>query len=197
MKKKSIGKKTKFLLTGIIGILVIVLIILIASSKEGNVEYNVKSTLSRLVEKSDLETVDFTYNVIAKQCKKKGKCDKKSNNINDFEYVISCKGNVTVGIDFKDVKVKVEEEKKILSITLPDAKIKEINVLSKKFMNGDDVPADELANAEKLCNDTVNEKSENDKELLTAAKEQAQVVLESFYSQWIKAYNDEYKVEVK
>lgn len=197
MKKKSIGKKTKFLLTGIIGILVIVLIILIASSKEGNVEYNVKSTLSRLVEKSDLETVDFTYNVIAKQCKKKGKCDKKSNNINDFEYVISCKGNVTVGIDFKDVKVKVDEEKKILSITLPDAKIKEINVLSKKFMNGNDVPADELANAEKLCNDTVNEKSENDKELLTAAKEQAQVVLESFYSQWIKAYNDEYKVEVK
>lgn len=43
------------------------------TSKEGKTINNVKSSLDKVVEKSNLETVSFTYNVIAKKCK-----DKKS-----------------------------------------------------------------------------------------------------------------------
>ena len=58
------------------------------------------------------------------------KCDLKDSKIKE-DIVINV-STIFGGIDIyvpKDVKVKVEEEKKILSITLPDAKIKEINVL--------------------------------------------------------------------
>ena len=69
-------------------------------NKEGQIKMKVKSTLEKVVEKSDLETVTITYNVIAKKCKDEENCDKKSNNISDFQYVVSCKGSFVVGIDF-------------------------------------------------------------------------------------------------
>lgn len=87
--------------------------------------------------------------------------------------------------------------KEIITVTLPEATLNENpSVSSVKFLN-EDVSADELPNARNLCSDTIKNKSKSDEKLLPAAKEQARVVLEEFYSQWIKAYNDEYKVEVK
>lgn len=196
-KKKNFKLDKKIVISGVCLIGIILLIILVVNNKEGDVSYKVKSSLDKLVEKSDLETVNFKYNVIAKQCKKKEKCDKTSNDIDDFEYVVSCNGTVTAGINFKDVEVKVDEENKKILITIPKAEVKEINVNSTKFLNGDDLPASELANARKLCDQTVEERSNNDSELLSAAQEQAKVVLEAFYGQWVKAFDEEYKVEVK
>ena len=70
-------------------------------------------------------------------------------------------------------------------------------ITSTNFLNGKDVPANELPNARKLCEDTAKEKSDKDGKLLPAAKEQASVVLESFYEQWIKAFDKSYTVEIK
>lgn len=121
----------------------------------------------------------------------------KSNNIDDFKYVVSCKGTITAGIDFSKVEIDVDEKKKIITVTIPEATLeKSASVGSVKFLN-EGVSADELPNARSLCADTIKSKSESDEKLLPAAKEQARVVLEGFYSQWIKAYNEEYKIEVK
>lgn len=187
-------KKSLFLIIGIV--VIVILVILLMSNKNGNVEFKVKSSLERLDEKSDLETVNYTYNVVAKQCKKNEKCDKSSNDIDDFEYVVSCKGTVTAGIEFKDINVDVNKDNKTILITLPEATIKDTSVVSRKFLNGEDLPASELVNAEKLCAKTILEKSKKDKEILKTAKEQAQVVVEGFYSQLGDAFK-EYKVEVK
>lgn len=189
-------KTKKIMILGFI-CFILVMIILVLFSKEGNVEVKVKSSLDKLVEKSDLETVNFTYNVIAKKCKDEEKCDKKSNNIDDFEYVLSCKGTITSGIDFKNVNVKVDKKNKKLLVKMPEAVITDNNVISLKFLNGEDIPASELANARRLCEETIEEKSKKDDELLPAAREQAEVVLKSFYEQWLKAFDKDYKVEIK
>lgn len=200
-KEKSflskLNKKTKKIIVVSALVIVCLLIFSIIFSKEGKVSIKVKSTLERIVEKSDLETVNFTYNVIAKQCKKNEKCDKKSNDVKDYEYVVSCTGTITAGIDFENVKIDVNESKKIIIIKLPEATIKETNVVDLNFLNGENIPADELPSARKLCQNTIEEKSAKDGEVIKAAKEQAGEVLQTFYEQWIKAFDDEYKVEVK
>ncbi len=193
------GSKLKvFLLLLVLVIIVIFVKKFIISGGKGNIDLKVKSTLEKVVEKSDLETVNITYNVIAKKCKDEDNCDLTSNSIEDFAYVVSCKGTITAGIDFNNVDISIDEDNKKVIIVLPDAKITdEPNITSIKFLNGNDLPAEELPNARKLCQETTLEKSENDDKLLPAAKEQAIVVLEQFYKQWIKAFDDSYQVEIR
>lgn len=195
----KIVTKNKKITIPILSIVVVVLLIIFLVPKgEENIEIKVKSSLDKIVEKSDLETVNITYNVIAKKCKDDKNCDKSSNNIKDFEYVTSCKGTITAGIDFSNVKINVDKKNKKVLIKLPDATIKgSPNVGSVKFLNGQDVPADELPNARNLCEETLIKKSEEDNKLIPSAKEQATIVLEEFYNQWIKAYDSSYKVEVQ
>lgn len=193
----KLNDKNKVLVFGILAVIVLLAVILTITNKKGDVEIKTKSMLDKVVEKIDLETATFNYNVIAKQCKKEEKCNKESNNIDDFEYVVSCTGTVTVGIKDKMPKVKVDEKNKKLIIEVPEAEVTEINVVSLKFLNGEDIPANELPNARNLCQETIKEKSKKDEKLIPAAKEQAEVVLKSFYEQWIKAVDKEYKVEVK
>ena len=193
------GSKLKvFLLLLVLVIIVIFVKKFIISGGKGNIDLKVKSTLEKVVEKSDLETVNITYNVIAKKCKDEDNCDLTSNSIEDFAYVVSCKGTIAAGIDFNNVDISIDEDNKKVIIVLPDAKITdEPNITSIKFLNGNDLPAEELPNARKLCQETTLEKSENDDKLLPAAKEQAIVVLEQFYKQWIKAFDDSYQVEIR
>ena len=188
-------KKLLSIVMIIVGIIIIVL--LIVFNKEGETRTTIKSTLDRVVQKSDLETVNFTYNVIAKKCKNNEECNLNSNNIDDFEYVISCEGTITSGIEFKDVKIDLNKNSKKLIVTLPDAKVKEINIGTLKYINGDKMPADELPNAIELCRKTIESKSHIDENLLPAAKEQAGIVLKSLYEQWLKAFDKDYKLEIK
>lgn len=193
-KSKKINIK---LLAYIFAILLVLIVILIATNKEGSKSIKIKSTLDDMVKKSEIQTAIFTYNVIAKKCKNEKNCDKKSNNIDNFEYVVSCKGTITAGIEVENIKIKVDEENKKLIITVPEAKIKEKNILSRTFLNGDDLEADKLPEATKLCEDTLAEKANKDKKLLPAAQEQAKVVLKSYYEQWLNALGEEYTIEMK
>lgn len=201
--KRKVEQKNSSILSKIIVMAALILVVgvvilLVNGSKEGNIKSNAKISLDKIVEKSDLETANITYNVIAKKCKNEEECDLNSNNITDFKYVVSCKGTITAGIDFSKIKIEQIDKEKKLIITMPEATLKgEPTIGSTKFLNGTDISANELPEARKLCQETVKEKSEKDNKLLPAAKEQARVVLEEFYTQWIKAYDSDYKVEVK
>ena len=199
IKKKCSNKISHLILVALIIIIVLILILIsILNKNENQIEIKVKSSLEKIVEKNDLETMNIAYNVIAKKCKDEIECDKNSNNIDDFDYVVSCKGTITTGIDFSQVKIEVDKETKKIVVEMPEATIKDDPIIgSIKFLNGEDVSASELPNARKLCQETVIEKSNADSNLIPSAKEQAKVVLEEFYSQWIKAYDKVYVVEFK
>ena len=190
-------KKNRKLIILLIGIIIVLVLVFVIPSKEGKIISSVKTSLDKIVEKSDLETAKFTYNVIAKKCKDIENCDLKSNNIDDFEYVVSCKGTLTAGIDFEKIEVDVDKKNKKVIVTIPEATIKGVNIEPSKYINGNEILATELPNAIQLCEDTTLARSEKDGKLLPAAKEQARVVLQSFYERWIKSYDKDYKVEVK
>jgi hypothetical protein len=196
--EKNKNKKSKKLLLIVLIIIAIIVVILLIPKKEREIKVKIKSTLEKVVEKSDLETVNITYNVIAKKCKDDNNCNKSSNDINEFEYVVSCKGQLTAGIDFSKIDIEVDDKNKKVIVFMPEATLTdEPNIISVKFLNGQDIDASELPNARRLCQETAKEKSDKDKKLIPAAKEQSRVVLEQFYKQWIKAYDSSYDVEVK
>lgn len=198
MKNENGSTNYKLLVPLLLICITLFIIFFTRLNKEGQIKMKVKSTLEKVVEKSDLETVTITYNVIAKKCKDEENCDKGSNNINDFQYVVSCKGSIVAGIDFQKIKVDVDYKNKKVIVKVPEATIiDEPNIHSIKFLNGNELSASELPNARKLCQETVKEKSEMDQKLIPAAKEQSRVVLEEFYNQWIKAYDSSYHVVIE
>ena len=153
-KKSSKGKSKgniKYLIL-IIFIVAIAIILINTYSNGGNIETKAKISLDKIVEKSDLETANITYNVIGKKCKNEKNCDLNSNKMSNFEYVVSCKGTLTAGIDFSKVKIDINNNNKILKIEMPEVTLKgEPTIGSVKFLNGSEVPADELPAARKLC----------------------------------------------
>lgn len=197
---KEQGKTNKSLFFKILLVFVIILILFILFyNKKGDIEVELKSSLTKLVEKNDLETASIVYNVIAKKCKDNETCDVTSNNINDFEYVVSCKGTLKAGIDFNNVKIELDKKNKKLIVEIPDATIiGEPNINPHmEYLKGDEVPASKLPEVLRLCQETTLAKSQADNQLIPAAKKQATIVLEEFYRQWIKAYDSSYEVIIK
>lgn len=74
-KKEEKHQKIKNPLKALCLILLLLIFIALISvilvlNKEGKITEKVKTSLDKIVEKSDLETINVTYNIIAKQCKK-------------------------------------------------------------------------------------------------------------------------------
>ena len=76
-ESKSKKRVIKFKIPLIV-IFALLLVVLMIPKKEIKMRLKVKSTLEKVVEKSDLETINITYNVIAKKCKDENNCDKNS-----------------------------------------------------------------------------------------------------------------------
>ena len=91
LKKNSLKGKSKGIIKYLILIIFIVAIVIILINiynNGGNIETKAKISLDKIVEKSDLETANITYNVIGKKCKNEKKCDLNSNKMSNFEYVV-------------------------------------------------------------------------------------------------------------
>lgn len=199
-KIKLYKKTTKviILLMVIIGGLALLLGIL--TSETGMLKLSAESSLEKIVEKNDLETANYTYNAIARQCKEEG-CLRNSDSTDDYKYFVAYEGIVSAGIDFKQVKIDVDKKEKKLIITVPEPKITGYNVDigSLKFIFTKDKynEATELENAFKLCKEDLKIRSEEDKLILKTAKQNSIIVLESFFKTWIETFNSKYEVIVK
>ena len=197
---KKLNKKAKIFIILLIIIAILCLILSIKNSETGKLKILAESSLEKIVEKNDLETVNYTYNAIARQCKKDS-CSKDSENTDDYKYFVSYEGTVSAGIDFKQVKIEVNEKEKKLIITIPEPKITGYNVDigSMKFIFTKDKynEASELEKAFKLCKEDLKTRSDKDELILKTAKQNSITVLEAFFEPWIETFNSEYEVEVK
>ena len=69
-KKEEKHQKIKNPLKALCLIFIALISVILVLNKEGKITEKVKTSLDKIVEKSDLETINVTYNIIAKQCKK-------------------------------------------------------------------------------------------------------------------------------
>lgn len=185
----------------LISIVIIVMLVIIIKniiySEPNRIKMNAKNSIEKVVESSELRTVTYTYNAIAKKCE--GECSDKKND--DYLYFVSYKGTVTAGIDFEYVTFEVDKENKKLIITVPEAKITSYNIdIGKnKYIFKDEKynNASELNSAHDICEKDLKDRTSKDELILKTAKENAQVVLKQFYEPWLKNYYKNYTLEVK
>ncbi len=174
----------------IVGILVI--IIAFGSSNRGHMTISSTSTLEKILEISELSTVEYTYNAIVTKYQDE---EKKK-----VEYHVSYEGIIEAGIDFDEISVEVDEKNKIVLIELPDATVhsSRVNMDTLDFIHSVKPKEAESITQEayKLCLDDLRQNGTNEEMILQNAKENARSAIEGLLKPWINTVDDVYTVKI-
>ncbi len=195
--KKLIGKiplKYKFivLLICVAVLIVAVLGVGTAINKKDNnePEISVKATLERIVKVSDLSTFEAVYNGIAKVMN-----DKKPEKV---DFYVSYEAKVKAGIDVEQIELSVNENNKVIYITLPEVKITdtdvEIESLDYIFENDKANTENVSAKAYKACISDVENEASTEDAIFELAEENAQNIIKALVSPFATQYDAEYEI---
>ena len=149
------------------------------------------STLTDVIEISNLSTLEFTYNAVVSVPTD----DEKPT----IKYHVKYEGTVTAGIDIEDVDISIDD--KNILITIPEATIQNVDIntgtleyiFEKEKYNTMDVPAE----ANKICKADLERRAKEEDDLLNIAKENAASAISALIEPWISEVSSEYVVEVR
>ena len=190
------NKKPKIIL-GIV--ILIVLIVLIIGFKPGGVFHSSqnkvstvsKSSLEKVLETSQLTTLQYTYNAIA---------EVKKEFFDTIKYHVAYEGTVQAGIDFEDIDIDINKEKKIITITLPEVSIQNVIVSAESMeyiFNDDKYESETVASeAYSACVKDLQTRAEKEVQLLQMAKHNARDVVQALIEPWVKQVDKEYTIEI-
>ena len=152
-----------------------------------------KATLEKVINVSDLSTFEAIYNGVAAV-----ENEEKPENI---DYYVSYEAKVKAGIDFELVEVEVNEAEKIITVTLPEVKITDVDVdiasLDYIFMNNKANTQTVSAQAYKKCIKDVTKESNSTDEIYESARQNARNIVEALISPFVEQLDSEYKLEIK
>ena len=190
------NKKPKIIL-GIV--ILIVLIVLIIGFKPGGVFRSSqnkvspvsKSSLEKVLETRQLTTLQYTYNAIA---------EVKKEFFDTIKYHVAYEGTVQAGIDFEDIDIDINEEKKLITITLPEVSIQNVivNAESMEYIFNDDKYETETVASEaySACVKDLQTRAEKEVQLLQMAKDNARDAVQALIEPWGKQVDEEYTIEI-
>ena len=152
-----------------------------------------KATLEKVINVSDLSTFEAIYNGVAAV-----ENEEKPENI---DYYVSYEAKVKAGIDFALVEVEVNEAEKIITVTLPEVKITDVDVdiasLDYIFMNNKANTQTVSEQAYKKCIKDVTKESNSTDEIYESARQNARNIVEALISPFVEQLDSEYKLEIK
>jgi len=152
-----------------------------------------KATLEKVINVSDLSTFEAIYNGVAAV-----ENEEKPENI---DYYVSYEAKVKAGIDFALVEVEVNETDKVITVTLPEVKITDVDVdiasLDYIFMNNKANTETVSAQAYKKCIKDVTKESNSTDEIYESARQNARNIVEALISPFVEQLDSEYKLEIK
>lgn len=192
-------KASKNIVKLVVGILVICVIVTAILGLRGRLKQDkepeiiTKTTLEKIIDVSELSTFEATYNGIAKVMN-----EEKPENV---DYYVYYEAKVKAGIDFEKVTVNVDNEQKVVTVTLPEVQINDVNVdigsLEYIFENkkADTSTISEIAY--KKCIEDVTEESKNTEAIYTLAQQNAKNVIEALVKPFIEQLDEEYTLEIK
>lgn len=179
--------------------ILIVLIVLIIGFKPGGVFRSSqnkvstvsKSSLEKVLETSQLTTLQYTYNAIA---------EVKKEFFDTIKYHVAYEGTVQAGIDFEDIDIDINEEKKLITITLPEVSIQNVivNAESMEYIFNDDKYETETVASEaySACVKDLQTRAEKEVQLLQMAKDNARDAVQALIEPWVKQVDEEYTIEI-
>lgn len=192
-------KASKNIVKLVIGILVICVIVTVILGLSGRLKQDkepeiiTKTTLEKIIDVSELSTFEATYNGIAKVMN-----EEKPENV---DYYVYYEAKVKAGIDFEKVTVNVDNEQKVVTVTLPEVQINDVNVdigsLEYIFENKKADTSTISETAYKKCIEDVTEESKNAEAIYTLARQNAKNVIEALVKPFIEQLDEEYTLEIK
>ena len=152
-----------------------------------------KATLEKVINVSDLSTFEAIYNGVAAVANEE--------NPENIDYYVSYEAKVKAGIDFELVEVEVNEAEKIITVTLPEVKITDVDVdiasLDYIFMNNKANTQTVSEQAYKKCIKDVTKESNSTDEIYESARQNARNIVEALISPFVEQLDSEYKLEIK
>lgn len=160
--------------------------------EEGTVTTISKASLEKVFEISELSTVDYSYNAVARAYEEDGATPK---------YYVAYEGTVTAGIDFSKIVIDIDEDTKIITITLPESEIQNTTVdfgsMDYIFENKKYETETVSQEAYELCKTDFARRAAKENDLMTLAKENAVTAVEALVDPWVQQIDGEYKVNIK
>lgn len=189
---KGMKKSTKFIVLGIIAVIcVIVLIAIIVPNKGGQMTTISEASLEKVIEINELATVDYTYNAIATAY---------AENNETIKYNVAYEGVVNAGIDFKKIDIQLNEEEKVIKITLPPVEIQDIRVdsgtLDYIFIKDKYETETISEEALRICKADLEKRVSEEELLKITAKENAVESIKALFAPWIEVMDADYTVEI-
>lgn len=191
---KGVSKKTKLVtVLSLVFVIVVGAFVLIMQNNEGQLTTISESSLQKIIEINELSTVDYTYNATAAKY--------VEDNEEEVKYYVAYEGTVTAGIDFHEIGIGVNEEEKVVTITIPEVEIHGVRVEMGKMeyiFVKDKFETETISQeAYKLCKEDLKKRIEKEELLYNAARENAISSVEALFKPWIETIDKEYKVEIK
>lgn len=147
----------------------------LAASKESEAEVITVSTLSKIINISDLSTYRTNYNGVA------AAMDEKSPD--KVAYYVAYQATVEAGIDFSQTEIAIDDEAQAVVITLPEVTITRTAVdpttLDYIFVDKKAETPTVSEQAIKLCEADVAKETSNQDGLLKPARQNARNVVEA------------------
>lgn len=193
-KSKRIKFKHIAVLFVIIAIIITALMIKIKIfNKKSEPTIISKATLEKVINVSDLSTFEAIYNGVAAVANEE--------NPENIDYYVSYEAKVKAGIDFELVEVEVNETDKVITVTLPEVKITDVDVdiasLDYIFMNNKANTQTVSEQAYKKCIKDVTKESNSTDEIYESARQNARNIVEALISPFVEQLDSEYKLEIK
>ncbi|MCD8012900.1 MAG: DUF4230 domain-containing protein [Lachnospiraceae bacterium] len=161
--------------------------------EEGSVTTITEASLEEVFEISELSTVDFFYNAIARQY--------EDDDETTVDYYVAYEGTVTAGIDFEKIDISIDEENKIIVLTLPDSEIQNTSVDfgSMEYIFADSSSETETVSQEayELCQKDLKERAKSETQLLDMAEDNAESVVQALVDPWVNQIDSEYTVVIE
>lgn len=191
-KIKGFIIKRKSILLIIFAILILISIYeIICKFQEKKFTITAQSSLEKIIEISELSTMEYTYNAIATKYKDNVQDE------NNVEYYVSYEGIVTVGIDFNAIKIEPNEEEKKIVITLPEVEKHDIlvNMGTMEYIYVKNTKEQDKISQEAylLCKEDLKNRINQEVNIEKNARENAISAVEALFEPW----NDTYQIEVK
>lgn len=188
--------KIILILVAIIFILGFIIYSLYNKDSSNGIIIRAKSAFKKSVDTEELRTATFTYNGVAKKCKEECKND----DTDEYLYYVSYEGEVTAGIDFDEIDFNVDKANKKMTIIMPEVKVTDSKTFIEKqkfiFKNSEYDTVNELSEANRICNEDIKKRANEDSLLLETAKDNAKIVLEQFFETWLNSYYNGYTLEI-
>ena len=177
------GGKTGIII-GIVAVIAIVLVVLFgvvmpaSTSKITKANTVTEVTLKKAVDIEDLSTAQFVFNGIA---------EKYKDNSDEVDYHISYDSTVKAGVRMSDIDFSVDNDKKIVAITLPEVVVTSVSVdvNSLSYMptnpNGSEIKSDLT-----ICEEDAKREAEESGKFYSYAQDNLKSVIEGLINPLIE-----------